>query len=55
MGTMVDDANQTKVIKGHGMKGRWHKAKLETFEHPTIIVDVGWQNLPRPWSYTLCL
>jgi hypothetical protein len=42
-------ANQRKVVKGHGMKGRQHEAKLEALEDPTIIANVGWQNLPQPW------
>jgi hypothetical protein len=51
---MVDDVDQRKVVKGHGAKGRQHEAKLETFEDPTILIDVGWPNLPQPWSYILC-
>jgi hypothetical protein len=51
MGTMVDDVDQKRMIKGHGTKGRWHEAKLETFEHPTIVIYDGWQNLPHSWSY----
>jgi hypothetical protein len=43
---MVDNANQRRVIKGHGAKGRQHKAKFETVEDPTIIANAGWQNLP---------
>jgi len=35
-----------RVVKGHGMKGRCHKAWLKAFEYPTIITNVGWQNFP---------
>jgi len=52
---MVDNVDQRKVVKGHGAKGRWHEAKLEALEDPTIIVDVGWPDLPQPWLYILCL
>jgi hypothetical protein len=34
------------MVRGHGAKERWHEVKLEVLEDPTIIVDVGWQNLP---------
>jgi hypothetical protein len=51
---MVDNANRRKVIKDHGTKRRWHKAKLKALEDPTIEIDVGWQNFPQPWFYTLC-
>jgi hypothetical protein len=51
---MVDNADRKKVIKGRGVKRRQYEAKFETLEDPTIIVNVGWQNLPQPWSYTLC-
>jgi hypothetical protein len=43
------------VVKGHGVKGRQHKTKLEALGNPTMLVDVGWQIIPQPWSYTLCL
>jgi hypothetical protein len=43
---MVDDANRRKVVKGHGTKGRRHEAKLKALEVPTIVVNVGWKNLP---------
>jgi hypothetical protein len=51
---MANNVDQRRVVKGHGAKGKWHEAKLKTFEDPTIVVDVRWQNLPQPWSYTLC-
>ncbi len=51
---MADDVDQRRMVKGHGGKKRRHEAKLKTFEDPTIITNVGWQNLPQPWSYTLC-
>jgi hypothetical protein len=38
--------NQRKVVKGHGTKGRQHKAKLKALEDPTVIANPGWQNLP---------
>ncbi len=43
---MVDNANQKKVVRGHGAKGRRHKAELKALEDPTIVVDARWQNLP---------
>jgi len=54
VGTMTDDEDQRKVVRAHGVKGRWDEAKLKALKDPIIVVDVGWQNLPRPWSYTLC-
>jgi hypothetical protein len=42
---MVDDADHRRVFKGHSMKGRQHEAKFKALEDPTIIADVGWQNL----------
>ncbi len=51
---MANDADQKRVVGGRGTKGKWHEAKLKTLEDPTIVVDVRWQNLPQPWSYTLC-
>ncbi len=45
---------QRKVIRVHDTKRRWHEAKLKTLENPTIVINVGWQNLPQPWSYMLC-
>jgi len=44
---MVDDADRRRVVKGHGMKGKWHKAKLEAFENPIVVTDARWQNLPQ--------
>jgi hypothetical protein len=43
---IVDDADRRRMVRGHGMKGRRHEAKLEGFENPTVVVDVRWQNLP---------
>jgi hypothetical protein len=43
---VVNDVDRRRVVKGHGMKGRWHEAMLKTLEDPTVIVDVRWQNLP---------
>jgi hypothetical protein len=37
---MMDDANQRKVVKGHGAKGRWHQVELEALEDPTIVANV---------------
>jgi hypothetical protein len=51
---MADDADQNRMVRGHGAKGRWHEAKLETLEDPTVVANVTWQNLPQPRSYTLC-
>jgi hypothetical protein len=42
MGMMADDANQRRMVKGHGMNGRQHEAKFKALEVPTIIVDAGW-------------
>jgi len=44
---MANDADQKRMVRGHGAKGRRHKAKLEALEDPTIVADVGWQNLPN--------
>jgi hypothetical protein len=44
MGTMANNADQRKVVRGHGTKGRQHKIELKTFEDPTIVIDDGWQN-----------
>jgi hypothetical protein len=51
---MADDANQRRLVRGHGVKGKWHEAKLEAFEDPIVVVDARWQNLPQPWLYLLC-
>jgi hypothetical protein len=42
---MVDNINRRRVVRGHGAKGRWHEAKFETLEDPTVIIDARWQNL----------
>jgi hypothetical protein len=42
---MANDADQKKVVMGHGTKGRRHKAKLEAFEDRIVVVNVGWKNL----------
>jgi hypothetical protein len=34
------------MVKGHGTKGKWHKVELKTLEDPTVVANVGWQNLP---------
>jgi hypothetical protein len=47
MGMMVNVVDQSKVVRGHGTKGKQHKAKLKTLEDPTILINVGWQNLPQ--------
>jgi hypothetical protein len=39
VGTMADDADWKRVVRGHGEKGRHHEAK-------TIIGDARWQTLP---------
>jgi hypothetical protein len=41
MGSMTNDVDQRKVVRGHGEKGRWHEVKLKTLEDPTIVVDTG--------------
>jgi hypothetical protein len=51
---MANDAVRRRVVRGHGVKGKRHEAELKTLENPTIVIDVGWQILPQPWSYTLC-
>jgi hypothetical protein len=43
---LVNIADRKIVVNGHGTKGRCHKVELETLKDPTILVDVGWQNLP---------
>ncbi len=43
---MANDAKQRRVVRGLGVKRRWHKVEFESFEDPTVIIDVGWQNLP---------
>jgi hypothetical protein len=43
VGTIVDGANQRRVVRSHGTKGRWHKTKLEALEDPTMLANVGWQ------------
>jgi hypothetical protein len=42
VGTMANDVDQTKMVKGHDANGKRHKAKLKVLEDLTIIVDVGW-------------
>jgi hypothetical protein len=42
---MADDADRKSVVKGHGTKGKRHEVKFKTLEDPTIIANVGWQNL----------
>jgi hypothetical protein len=54
MGTMANDEDQRKVVRGHGLNGKQHEVKLEVLEDLTIVADVGWLSLPQPWSYTLC-
>ncbi len=46
MGMMVDNTNRRRLVRGDGVKGRWHEAKLEALEDPTIITDARWQDLP---------
>jgi len=41
VGMMVNDVNPRRVVKGHGAKGKWHEAELETLEDQTIIANVG--------------
>ncbi len=44
---MANDADQRRVVKGHRAKGRWHEVEfIKGLEDPTIVIDVGWQNLP---------
>jgi hypothetical protein len=43
---MMDNADRRRVVRGHGTKGRQHKVELETFEDPTIVKAIGWQNFP---------
>jgi hypothetical protein len=34
------------MVKGHGAKKKQHEAKFKTLKDPTVIANVGWQNLP---------
>jgi len=34
--------------QGYGPKRRRHEVELEALENPTILANVGWQNLPQP-------
>jgi hypothetical protein len=43
------------VVNGHAMKGKQQEQKLEALEDPTMLIDIEWQIMPQPWSYTLCL
>ncbi len=42
----VDDADQRRVVKGHGAKAKEQEAELETIEDLIIVVYARWQNLP---------
>jgi hypothetical protein len=39
---MVDDGDHMKIVRGHVAKGKWHDAKLEASQDPTVLVDDGW-------------
>jgi hypothetical protein len=54
MGKMANAMDQKKMVRGHCAKGRWHEVGPKAFEDPTILGNARWQNLPQPWSYTLC-
>jgi hypothetical protein len=42
VGIMANDANQRKVVRGHGANGKWHEAEFEVLEDLTIVANVGW-------------
>jgi hypothetical protein len=52
---MADGMNQKRVVKGHGMKGRWHKVEFKTIEDSIVLENIGLQILPQFSLYTLCL
>jgi hypothetical protein len=35
----MDNVDQTRVVKGHGVKRRWHETGLETLKNPTILAN----------------
>jgi len=35
------------MVMGHGAKGRWHKAKLETLEDPTVVPMLHGKTFPN--------
>jgi hypothetical protein len=41
MGTMADDPDQRKVVRGYGSKGKQHETKLETLENLNVLANVG--------------
>jgi len=51
---MVDNGEHRRMIEGHGMKGKHYNAKFKALQNLAMITNFGWQNLPSPWSYTLC-
>jgi hypothetical protein len=53
MGEMANAMDQKRMVRGHGVKGRWDGVELQAFEDPIVLGNAGWQNLPQPWSYTL--
>jgi hypothetical protein len=36
-----------KIVRGHVSKGKWHYAKLEALQDPTMLVDDGWLLRPK--------
>jgi len=45
---MANNEERRKVIKGHGVKGKRHDAKLEAFQNLVMLTNSRWQNLPHP-------
>jgi hypothetical protein len=43
VGMMANNMNQKKVVKGHGMKGRWHKVELKALEDLIALDNAGWK------------
>jgi hypothetical protein len=54
VGTMMNDVDCKRMVKGYGTKGKWHKARLEALEDPIIVANARWKSLPQLWSYMLC-
>ncbi len=42
MGTMVDDADYKRVVRGHGTKGKGHEIEFKTLEDPTTVTNARW-------------
>jgi len=42
VGTMANDVDQKKMVRGHGANGKQHEAKFKVLEELTIVTNVGW-------------